>query len=279
MLQRLVRTEHRYEGMFGVSPRTLQNMVSDLIGDKEHEEAKSGIDRKCLSIFRIFEGLKNLLDTCDDDFVTESDSESEDYRHPEALLVWVKEEYENLIEREVKWSFIGLDDNILDNKIKEYVDHARAFNLNGKVHNPITQREEEPDEDKMGWVEDKIGIESDARPGFRRAILRRLGESIINRDGSTSDGKLDYREMYAELYLRLEDGLFKERIKDLKLSNEQILSGLEKFDTPDFNKLERHHKKTIEKVISNMVSLYDYCDECAREVLIYSVKEGYIGNN
>lgn len=269
-LQKLIRNEFSDEGMRGISPRTMQNLITDIISRKELEEAKCGSKKHCLSIFRVWKGIENLLKSDKDVWESNNDPD-EGYRSLENNLELVKEEYDMLIKNEIKDSVIGFNHNRLENLMQDYLKNIKAHINDESIFNKVTQRYEKPNEKKMEMVEDKLGLDKSNREEFRKNLLRDMGSRAI------AAGKdLSFRTTNMELFKQLEEGMFENKKKKLKMDNMQLEDAINKFGTKRFEKFEPEQQKIITFTLDNMIKEFNYCKHCAKDVFKYVLKEGII---
>jgi len=273
-LQKILRNEHSDEGMQGISPRTMQNLITDIISRKELEEAKRGTGKHCLSIFRIFDSIEHLI---------KNEPEIERFHHPEAdndayhnleyHLELIKEEYQFLVTNEIKKSIIGFNDERLKKLMKDYLKNIKAYVGNELIFNPHTNKDEPANEKKMRIMEKRMRINTEKRDEHRRKILEEIGSSAINNEGCQ---ELDFKTLYKDLFKRLEEGIFEEKKETLKMTNEQLEGAINKFGTKNFENYEPIQQKIITTTLGNMITHYNYCNACAKDVLKIALQEQWI---
>ena len=134
-----LRKETTREGMDGISPRYIQDKISNsLVTDKG-----SG----CINPFIILNELDSGLKT--HSLIKDEDTKKR-YRE---LLSLVKMEYEDIVKHEVQRA-ISADENAIDKLCGNYIDNVKAHTKR-KVKNPYTGEAEEPDERLMRSIEEK----------------------------------------------------------------------------------------------------------------------------
>jgi serine protein kinase len=142
---RELREEAVHEGMAGISPRYIQDKISNVLVR----------DIPCINPFMIMNELEDGLDH------HSLISDPETKKQYKDLLLVVREEYEEIIKNEVQRA-ISADEEAIARLCGNYIDNVKAYTQNEKVKNPYTGKDEEPDERLMRSIEEKINI-----PGVR----------------------------------------------------------------------------------------------------------------
>ncbi|MGE3818667.1 MAG: PrkA family serine protein kinase, partial [Isosphaeraceae bacterium] len=136
-----LREEAEREGMLGISPRYVQDKISNaLVG---YPEARSVNPFMVLN--ELEAGLKHHS-------LINNDEIRKHYKH---LLAVVKEEYEDVVKNEVQRA-IAADEDALTRLCGNYIDNVKAYTQREKVKNKYTGQTEEPDERLMRSIEEKI---------------------------------------------------------------------------------------------------------------------------
>ena len=165
-----LREETANEGMIGISPRYVQDKISNAL--VAHAEARS------VNPFMVLNELESGLKH--HSLIT-SDELRQRYRD---LLSVVKEEYENIVKNEVQRA-IAADEDALKRLCGNYIDNVKAYTQREKVKNKFTGQYEEPDERLMRSIEEKIDIPDSRKDDFRREIMNYIGALSI--DGKKFD--------------------------------------------------------------------------------------------
>ncbi|MBI83405.1 MAG: serine protein kinase [Planctomycetaceae bacterium] len=230
-----LREETTNEGMLGISPRYVQDKISNAL--VAHPEAHS--INPFMVINELESGLKHhsLIN-----------SEELRNRYREILGV-VKEEYENIVKNEVQRA-IAADDDALKRLCGNYIDNIKAYTQREKVKNKFTGQYDEPDERLMRSIEEKIDIPENRKDDFRREIMNYIGALSI--DGKTFDYQTNER-----LYKALELKLFEDQKDTIKLTS--LVS----------NVIDADSQAKIDVVKSRLIRDYGYDDESATDVLNY----------
>ena len=230
-----LRDESPNEGMQGISPRYVQDKLSNAI--VAHPESRS------VNPFMVLNELESGLRH--HSLIT---SEPLRARFRELLSV-VKEEYENIVKNEVQRA-IAADEDALKRLCGNYIDNLKAYTQREKVKNKYTGAYEEPDERLMRSIEDKIDIPESRKDDFRREIMNYIGALSI--DGKTFDYASNER-----LHKALQLKLFEDQKDSIKLTS--LVS----------NVVDRETQAKIDVVKGRLIRDYGYDEESATDVLNY----------
>jgi serine protein kinase len=150
------------EGMQGISPRYIQDKVSNaLVSDQAQQE-------KCINPFMVMNELESGLSH----HSLLNDEETK--KHYRDLLGMVKEEYEDILKSEVQRA-ISADEDAIKRLCSNYIENVRAYTQHEKVRNKYTGKDEEPDERLMRSIEEKIDIPESRKDDFRQEIMNYIG--------------------------------------------------------------------------------------------------------
>lgn len=186
------------EGLLsGVSARFIQNQFSNAIVNPR-------MGTKSLNPFMLFaqirEGLKNFSG-----FKNEEDRAELFER-----LELVEKEYDRIVKREVQQA-LSSSEEAIKALCANYIDNIVAYINGERVVNPITNKEEEPNEKMMRSIEEKIGIAVGMKDDFRREIMNYMGSMAAR-------GKTFEYNSNEQLYKALEKKLFEDTKDSIKLS-------------------------------------------------------------
>jgi serine protein kinase len=230
-----LKQEASNEGMHGISPRYIQDKISNALVAHPEES--------CVNPFMVLHELEVGLRH--HSLITSQ----EQLQHCRELLAVVKEEYEDLVKNEVQRA-IAADEDALTRLCSNYIDHVKAYTQREKVRNRYTGNYEEPDERLMRSVEEKIDIPEGRKDDFRREIMNYIGALAI--DGKRFDYKTNER-----LQKALELKLFEDQKDTIKLTS--LVSSV----------VDKATQEKIDVVKSRLIHNYGYCDVCATDVLSY----------
>jgi serine protein kinase len=230
-----LRSESKHEGMVGISPRYVQDKISNAL--VAHHDARS------INHFMVMNELESGLKH--HSLLTNEELRG---RYKELLGV-VKEEYENIVKNEVQRA-IAADEDALKRLCGNYIDNVKAYTQREKVKNKFTGQYEEPDDRLMRSIEEKIDIPDSRKDDFRREIMNYIGALSI--DGKQFDYKSNER-----LYKALQLKLFEDQKDSIKLTS--LVS----------NVVDKETQAKIDVVKSRLIRDYGYDEESATDVLNY----------
>jgi serine protein kinase len=230
-----LRKEASREGMDGISPRYVQDKISNALVSEKSE----GHLNPFLLMNELEAGLRHhsLI------------SNDEQRKHFRNMIALVKQEYEDIVKNEVQRA-ISADEEAVQKLCANYIDNVKAYTQREKVKNKYTGQDEEPDERLMRSIEEKIDIPESRKDDFRREIMNYIGALAI-------EGKVfDYRTN-ERLHKALEAKLFEDQKDSIKLSS--LIS----------NVVDRETQKKIDIVKQRMIRNFGYNEESATDVLNY----------
>jgi serine protein kinase len=229
------REESPREGMDGISPRYIQDKVSNaLVRDDTGT---------CVNPFMVLNELESGLHH--HSLITREEIRKR-YRE---LLAMVKQEYEDVVKNEVQKA-ISADEEAIARLCGNYVDNIKAYTFREKVRNKFTGQEDDPDERLMRSIEEKIDISESRKDDFRREIMNYIAALAL-------EGKqFDYRTN-ERLQKALELKLFEDQKDSIKLTS--LVSSV----------VDRDTQEKIDIVKGRLIKNYGYCDVCSVDVLNY----------
>ncbi|MEX2571485.1 MAG: serine protein kinase [Gemmatimonadota bacterium] len=228
-----LRKEAEREGLSGISPRYIQDKISNcLVAD---------VEEACVNPFMV---LKELEGGLRHHTLIASDEVRERYRK---LLGVVREEYEDIVKNEVQRAISG-DEEALQRLCANYIDNIKAYTQREKVRNKYTGEYEDPDERLMRSIEEKISIPDSRKDDFRREIMNYIGALAV-------DGQQFRHDTNERLRKALELKLFEDQKDSIKLTS--LVS----------NVLDKGTQEKIDVVKGRLVREHGYCDTCATDVL------------
>ena len=230
-----LRKESRHEGMIGISPRYVQDKISNALVVNTNATS--------LNPFMVLNELEAGLSHHS---LIPSDELREKYRQ---LISTVKDEYTDIVKNEVQRA-IASDEDALTRLCSNYIDNVKAYTQREKVKNRFTGMDEEPDERLMRSIEERIDIPDGRKDDFRREIMNYIGALAI-------DGKVFNYKTNERLQKALEMKLFEDQKDTIKLTS--LVS----------NVVDKDTQVKIDIVKGRLIKNYGYNDESATDVLQY----------
>lgn len=232
-----LRKETRREGLDGISPRFIQDKISNaLVREGRGDE---GYINPFMVLNELEKGLQHhgLI------------SNEDDRTRYQELIGVVKEEYDNIVKNEVQRA-ISADESAIARLCDNYTENLRAYLMKEKVKNKYTGKDEDPDERLMRSIEATIDIDENLKDDFRREILNFIGEYAIKQKKFAYDSND-----------RLRRGLEKKLFEDQK-------------DTITFSSfssklVDKETQDQMDGIKNRLIKYYGYNEQSASDVLAY----------
>ena len=169
-----------------------------------------------------------------------------------ARLELVEKEYDRIVKREVQQA-LSSSEEAIKALCTNYIDNIVAYINEETVQNPITGKDEDPDEKLMRGIEEKIGIASGMKDDFRREIMNYMGSLAAK-------GKVFKYDSNEQLYKALEKKLFEDIKDSIKLS---VLAQ----DTATV--VDKELLDKIDTLKQRLIKDFGYDEDSAQDVLTY----------
>lgn len=229
---RELQAEAHREGMTGISPRYVQDKISNALVSHHCEG--------CVNPFIVLNELESGLKHAS--LVT---NEELQHRYRELISI-VKEEYEDMLKKEVQRA-IAADEEALNRLCANYIDNIKAYTRREQVH---TGQSRHPNERLMRAIEEKIDIPESRKDDFRREVMNYIGALALEQRS------FNFRSN-ERLQRALELKLFEEQKDSILLSS--MVSSV----------LDDETEQKIQIVKKRMIDSFGYCEVCATDVLNY----------
>ncbi|MFT3842443.1 MAG: serine protein kinase [Myxococcaceae bacterium] len=228
-----LRKESAREGLEGISPRYVQDKISNaLVSDKSETSINPFM----------------VLNELDAGLKQHSLIPNEDTRKRfRELLNIVKQEYEDIVKNEVQRA-ISADEDAIGKLCGNYIDNVKAYTQKEKIKNKYTGLYEEPDERLMRSIEEKIDIPESRKDDFRREIMNYIGALAL-------EGKSFNYRTNERLQKALELKLFEDQKDSIKLKT--LVSSV----------VDRETQEKIDVVKARLIKNFGYDEESATDVL------------
>jgi serine protein kinase len=230
-----LRKESKREGMEGISPRYVQDKISNALVSEQGE----GTINPFMVLNELEKGLTHHS------LVTGEDQRKR-FRE---LVGTVKREYEEIVKNEVQRA-ISADEEAISKLAANYIDNIKAYTLKEKVKNRYTGQDEEPDDRMMRSIEEKIEIPENRKEDFRREIMNFIGAKAV--EGKKFDWQTNDR-----LRRALELKLFEDQKDSIKLKT--LVSAV----------VDRETQEKIDIIKARLIRYFGYNEVSATDVLNY----------
>ncbi|MEM7755467.1 MAG: serine protein kinase, partial [Planctomycetota bacterium] len=234
---RELKEESPREGMNGISPRYVQDKISNALVSPQ------AIEERTVNPFMVINELEAGMSH--HSLISDEDLKK---RYREMLSI-VKDEYEDIIKGEVQRA-ISADEDAIKRLCANYIENVRAYTQKERVTNKYTGRDEEPDDRLMRAIEEKIDIPENRKDDFRQEIMNYIGALALD------DKKFEYNTN-ARLYKALELKLFEDSRDTIKLKN--LVSSVVDDET----------QQKIDVVKQRLIKQFGYNEASATDVLNY----------
>ena len=230
---REMRAEATSEGMEGISPRYIQDKISNAI-----------VNHQATDTVNPFMVLNELETGLTHHSLISSEQTRKFYRE---LLGVVRQEYEEIAKNEVQRA-ISADEDAIGRLCSNYIDHVKAYTQRERVRNKYTGQLEEADERMMRSIEEKIDISDSRKDDFRREIMNYIGALAL--EGRSFDYRTNER-----LHRALELKLFEDQKDSIKLTS--LVS----------NVVDKETQAKIDVVKQRLIEKYGYNETSATDLL------------
>ncbi len=231
-----LRKEAKREGMEGISPRYVQDKISNALVNDQGE----GTINPFMVLNELDKGLRHhSLITSD-----------EQRKRFQEIIGLVKREYEEIVKNEVQRA-ISADEEAIAKLAANYIDNIKAYTLKERVKNRYTGQDEDPDERLMRSIEEKIDIAENRKEDFRREIMNFIGALAV-------DGKKFMWSTNDRLRRALELKLFEDQ-EGLDQAEEQLVAAV----------VDKETQEKIDIIKSRLIKNFGYNEVSATDVLNY----------
>jgi len=230
-----LRKEAVREGLDGISPRYIQDKISNSLVKNSH--------LGCLNPFMVFNELESGLKHHG---LISSPDQLDSFRE---MLAVARQEYEDIVKNDVQKA-ISVDETAIETLCANYIDNVKAYTRKEKVRNKYSGKLEDADERFMRSIEEKIDVSEAIKDDFRQQIISFIGGLAIE------NKKFDYR-MDERLHRALELKLFEDQKDSFKLTT--IIS----------NVVDKQTQEKIDVVKTRLMKNFGYCEICATDTLNY----------
>jgi serine protein kinase len=230
-----LRKEAKREGMEGISPRYIQDKISNALVNDSGE----GTINPFMVLNELDKGLRHHSLITND----------EQRKRFAEIIGLVKREYEEIVKNEVQRA-ISADEDAIAKLAANYIDNIKAFTLKERVKNRYTGQDEDPDERLMRSIEEKIEIPDNRKDDFRREIMNFIGALAV-------EGRKFQWNTNDRLRRALELKLFEDQKDSIKLKT--LVAAVVDKDT----------QEKIDIIKSRLIKNFGYNEVSATDVLNY----------
>jgi serine protein kinase len=224
------------EGMkIGVSARYIQDKISLALSKNP----------TYINFFMVLNEIKEGL--TNSALITNKEEQS---HYGECAELAIKE-LDNILKTEVQRALVADEDAIV-RLCDRYIDNVMAYIDGVKITNPLTEKDEEPDERLMRSIESKIDVPEQAANDFRRMVQGFIGKLARKNEVFRWDSN-------EELKRALEKKVFEETKDTIKLSALSSATGV----------VDPDNQKKIDAIKTRLIKQFGYNEQSATDVLNY----------
>jgi serine protein kinase len=246
-----------YEGRTGASPREMKLVIMNAAQSARHA---------CLSPFAVFDELEELVRGVTVYEFLKQETLPGGFHENRKFVFEVRDKLVDRIDDEVRTSMGLVEERRYMERFERYAAHASYWVKREKVPNPITGRDEDPDEEMMTDVE-RILQASGRRDEFRREVISKIGAWSIDHPRQ----KPDYDQIFPRQIAELRESFFEERKKQVRKINEDLLVLL----TDGATRMQPDAAADAAATLGTLKSRFGYCDNCAKDAVLALIRKRY----
>lgn len=236
-----------YEGMLGISPREIKELIHDLSDKKSFVSFLDVISfLEELATHRLYKKYKENI------------AEKEHYHKYDELPVVIsnlKEYYYSKFKTEAQEALSLIDNLNYDAFVEKYVKILSAQNSGEMIYSELEGKKEPIKEKDILVFEDKLNVDKFNRTQFRSSVL----ELTFNL--KRENGKINYKEVYQDLVY---DRLVAQYTKKKEASLRDVLSYIKAYEVKESSE---ETTKEIEALLDKLHTTYGYSKECSITLL------------
>lgn len=237
-----------------------EDSVKELMDKSDGEGMKKGVSARYIqdkiamalsknpSYVNFFMVLNEIKEGLDKSALITNKEEQAHYMACADLAV---KELNEILKNEVQRALVA-DEAAIVRLCDRYIDNVMAYIDGSKITNPLTQKDEEPDEELMRSIESKIDVPEQQANDFRRMIQGFIGK--LARKGETFRWNSN-----EQLKRALEKKFFEDTKDHIKLSSLSSTSGV----------IDPDNQKKIDAVKARLIKQFGYNEQSATDVLDY----------
>ncbi len=248
------KNDPSYEGMFGISPRDMKQIIYDLANEY-----------RLVTFIEVLEYLRDFSERKNEfDFL--NIAPENDYHNTHKLIDLIESFILNQFDEEVRSSLGLIDERSYEDYISKYVHQIRAYIKGEKIKNTVTGKHEECDMFFIEEFENNVQIK-DNRDDYRSHIISRLGAFSIDNPGAP----LVMTEVFPDIIKFLKESFREEQKKVIR----EIGKSLVFYISDNHDAISNNSKQRIELLLENLRQEYQYSTEGAFQMLQYLIKRSY----
>jgi predicted Ser/Thr protein kinase len=215
----------------------------------------------CVSPFAVLEELRALCGRTREYNFLERGKEDGGYHDFRDFVDVAARRLLDMIEREIQGASGLVEERRHEELLERYVNQVRHVVKNEKVHNPVTNLDENPDEGLMRAVEESLGVTLAEKDEYRRGVMSRIAAWAIEHPGQ----KLLLAAVLPGQLRRLQESYFEKQGQKVAAIARHALKVLD--GGAAAAGLDAERRAEGERLVEGLVSRYGYCRACARDAV------------
>lgn len=256
-----------YEGRMGASAREIKSILFD---------AAQNPDFPCLSPLAALRELEEFVKRVSEyDFLKQDVKDG--FHDASEFINTVRGEYLNRIDREVRDSIGIYDSAQWEDFLRKYVQQISLALKKEKQKNPITGKMEDPDFALIDELERIVEAPAQSAGGgseletFRQNVISQIGVWSLDHRGEP----VVYANVFKDFWSKLEKHYFESQ-KQLLTKMHDALLVYDRGESPNgAYDPGSEGGKLARQTVSNMISKRGYCEDCAKEVILFLMRSRY----
>jgi predicted Ser/Thr protein kinase len=249
-------TENDYEGRVGISPRSMRTLLLDAAQRPGHH---------CLSPFAVLDELEVLCKGKEELEWLQLDVLPGGYHDHGSFRRLVRERLLERIETDMRQASALIDEAQYGELFDRYIHQVSAWVKGEKVHNPVTARDEDPDEKTMREVETLLGVSS-GNADHRRTTISLIAAWAIDNPGERPSAE----RVFPEHVLTMRTAAFAKLRKQFALLLRDVFDLLRGEDAG-----LREGQRAKARAMADRAKELGYCDHCTLEAVNRLLAERY----
>jgi serine protein kinase len=245
-----------YEGRTGASPREVRALLL---------EAAQSATYGCLSPLAVLDEISRLLGRKSEFEWLRQDPLTGGYHDPRYFTRALRERLLDRMESALRDATGIIDEARYFESFERYVRHVRASVKGEKVTNPVTRKDEPPDEAMMREVERVLGATGPAQV-FRGDLISMAAAWAIDHPGQP----VDHAALFPRHLAKLRDAFFAERRARVVAQARELLEVLTDASALDEDAIARG-RRTMDALSSR----FGYCERCAKDLATTLLQERF----
>jgi hypothetical protein len=247
--------DQAYEGMFGISPRDIKQIIYELSGKHNH-----------ITFIEVLEYLNEVSDKKSDYEFLNMPAQG-DYHNPKKFSYLIDQYALSLFDVQVRDSLGLVDNRSYEDYISKYIMNINSMIKNEKVKNLVTSKFEEPDLYSVKEFEANIHLKENAET-FRSHIISKLGAWSLDNPGK----KIVYTDVLDGLTKQLKESFRNEQRKIIKKVANDLVYYVQEDNQSG---LSKDGKEQIEIIINELKTKHGYSKSGAISCLKYLIQKRY----